>query len=480
MYLNDLINHIIPDHLHFPRIEIKGISIDSRTVCDGDIFIAIPGTQLDGHDFIPKAIKNGAVAIITNGKDVGTLPVPLIKVGNPRRVASSLAAEYYNHPSKKVNVIGITGTNGKTTTASILYSIFSTAGIKIAQMGTFGLIAEGYETKKDLTTADPITLQRQFKELLENDFTHVVMEVSSHALDQFRVAEVDFDYGVFTNLTHDHLDYHKTIDEYFHAKSKLFNMLPITSTAILNIDDEHGRLLEKECTAPILTYSQNQDSDINFEKLEISVDGIKGNIIAGDKNYSINSSLFGKFNVDNILSAVGVAYAANIDQSDIEKGITNCKNVPGRMDTFRTKSGGIVIIDYAHTPDAYEKVLSTVDEIKNPKSKVTVVFGAGGDRDNSKRPIMAQITEKYVDMSFVVPDNPRFEDIKIINDQVVSGFTTNNFEVFEERGIAVHKALSNLAENDILIILGKGREDYQEVRGEKIFYSDLKIVEEYL
>jgi UDP-N-acetylmuramoyl-L-alanyl-D-glutamate--2,6-diaminopimelate ligase len=480
MYLNELIKHIIPDHLQYPKIGINGISIDSRTVGDGDVFIAIPGTQIDGHDFIPKAIKNGAVAVITNGRDIGSLPVPQIKVGNPRRVASSIAAKYYNHPSKNIKVIGITGTNGKTTSASLIYSIFSTAGIKIAQMGTFGLIADGYETKKDLTTADPVTLQRRFSELLEDGFTHIVMEVSSHALDQYRVADVNFDMGVFTNLTQDHLDYHKTIDEYFHAKSKLFRMLPVSSTAIINIDDKYGKLLEKECAAPILTYSQEQNSDIRFEKLNITIEGISGIIKAGDKRYNINSSLFGKFNAENILSAVGVAHVANITQNDIEAGVTNCGNVPGRMDTFKTKSGGIVIIDYAHTPDAYDKVLSTVGEIKVPNSMVTVIFGAGGDRDQTKRPLMAQIAEKYSDRCFVVPDNPRFEDIKTINEQVANGFTNNNFEIFDERGIAVRKALNSLNENDILIILGKGREDYQEVRGEKIFYSDLKIVEEYL
>jgi len=480
MNLNKLVKHIIPNTVNIPDVDINGISLDSRKVEKGNVFIAIPGTQLDGHKYIQEAIKCGAVAIITNGMDVGTLSVPQIKVGNPRRVASLIAAEFYDHPSKNLTIIGITGTNGKTTTASLLYSIFSIAGLKTAQMGTFGLIAEEFETKKDLTTADPITLQRRFSELLKNDFTHVVMEVSSHALDQYRVADVDFNYGVFTNLTTEHLDYHKTIDEYFHAKSKLFKMLPITSTAIINVDDEHGQQLAKDCSSPVLTFSKNQSSDIRFNELDFSVDGISGTIQAGDLSYKINSPLLGQFNAENILSAVSVAHAANIAASDIEKGISDCTNIPGRMETFKIKTGGIVIIDFAHTPDAYEKALSTISNIKNTDARLTIIFGAGGNRDESKRPLMAHTAEQYADRCFIVPDNPRFEDIETINKQVISGFKNENYIVFDKRSDAVHKGLSELKANDILIILGKGREEYQEVRGEKIFYSDLKIIEEYL
>lgn len=477
--LHTIAQSLFPPDQKIPNVNIRGVKLNSKEVKEGDLFVAISGTKVDGHDFIHDAIESGASAIISNGRDVGEISIPQIKVANPRRAASIIAAEYYGHPSKDLTMVGITGTNGKTTTASLVHSIFKEAGIKSAQFGTLGLIAKGIEQQPTLTTPDAISLQKQFSELKDQGFTHIVMEVSSHALDQFRVADVNFNVGVFTNLTPEHLDYHGTIESYYQAKAKLFRMLDLDATAVVNAMDPNGERIANESNAPHLIFSRNNGTSIHFSQVLFSINGIKGTVVAGSNEIEIESNLIGEFNVENILAAVSVAHALGIDTKSIEAGIQNCGFIPGRVESFTLNSGATAIIDYAHTPDAYEKVLGTIKQLTPTDGHLYVVFGAGGDRDKSKRPEMARIAEMFASHCFITPDNPRSENPDTISQEVISGFTSSNYSVFSDRELGLVTAIEQAEKNDIIVVLGKGRETYQEISGKKEYYSDINIIEKY-
>ena len=476
--LDQLVKGIIPES-DVPAVPIHGITTHSARVNPGHLYIAIHGTNLDGHDFIPQAIDNGAAAIITNGRDVGQLPVPQIKVANPRRAASFTAAEYYGHPSKKMSVVGITGTNGKTTTAGLISAMLKAAGEKVAQIGTLGTIAEGYCQEKTLTTPDPIALHKVLFDLHQKGFTHIVMEASSHAIDQSRVADVDFNFTVFTNLSPEHLDYHGTMADYFQAKLKLFTALPRTATAIVNMETDYGQAIFDKCAVPVVTTALEKTGDVFFKDYQISLAGIHGTIQAGEITYTVDSLLIGKFNAENILCAIATGNAMGLTQNAIKNGLKQCASIPGRMESFALRSGATALIDYAHTPAAYDKVLSTIKDIVAEQGSLHIVFGCGGDRDRTKRAKMATSAEQFGYYCYVTPDNPRMEELAVITSDIVSGFRANEYAVFDDRGTGLRHALDRATENDVVVILGKGREDYQEINGKKIPYSDLEIINEY-
>ena len=475
--LRELIKDLHRGDIKHKDIMITGVNTNSKYISSGDLFIAIKGNNQDGHQYIDEAINNGASAIILNGKALSDLGPTFLNVKNTRRAASIISSRFYDNPSKDLTIIGITGTNGKTTTAYLLKECLTSAGFKTAQIGTTGVIAEGYKQEKTLTTPDAITIQKLLRSLVNDGFSHVIMEVSSHALHQLRVSEIHFDAAVFTNLTPEHLDYHKTMENYFKSKSRLFNLLKEKNgKAIINFDDNYGKKLIYKINCDVSSFSKTGPTKVFFSKIYDYKNKIDVIIKSNTSNYKIESNLIGEYNLENILAAVTTLDSLKINKNAIVNGIKNCKKVPGRLESFLIKTGAKVIIDYAHTPDAYDNILGTLKNILEEKNNLYLVFGAGGDRDSKKRSKMAAVAQKYCNKCFITPDNPRFDNLEKINGDIISGFTNNCYKVYDNREAGINEAVAISKPGDIIAILGKGDEEYQDIRGKLVFHSDKKII----
>ncbi|ASV66042.1 UDP-N-acetylmuramoyl-L-alanyl-D-glutamate--2,6-diaminopimelate ligase [Cytobacillus kochii] len=462
------------------NIEIQSIENDNRKVEEGSLFVCIKGYTVDGHDFAASAVEKGAVAVISE-KEL-SLKVPVIVVKSTRRALSLLSDAFYGQPSQQLHLIGVTGTNGKTTTTHIIDKILSDAGQKTGLMGTMytKIGQQKYEIKN--TTPESLTLQRTFKQMKDTGVTSAVMEVSSHSLDEGRVHGCDFDVAVFTNLTQDHLDYHHTMDEYRRAKGLLFAQLGNAyhydrpKYAVLNVDDPASYDYEKSTSAYILTYGIDRDADFRARNIEMNASGTTFELDSPIGTYSLHIQLIGKFSVYNVLASIAAAFASNISMEQIIQSVESVAGVAGRFETVDAHQDFTVIVDYSHTPDSLENALKTVQQLA--KKRIFTVVGCGGDRDRTKRPLMAQITCKHSTDAIFTSDNPRTEDPGSILKDMEAGVKNESYVSIIDRKEAIQYAVNQAEPGDCILIAGKGHETYQIIGHEHFDFDDRLVAKE--
>lgn len=458
-------------NLNLDNSNFSGLETDSRKIQENFIFIAIEGYTVDGHNFIDEAVKNGAKLIIVSKIIELKNDVSYILIENIKEQIAFIASNFYEYPQNKIKMIGITGTNGKTTSSYMIEKLLGEENC--ARFGTIEYKIGNEIIKAPNTTPEASELIKLISMAYEKKLKYVVMEVSSHALDLGRVNGICFDYAMFTNLTQDHMDYHKNMENYYQAKKKLFYKLKSKDNAVINIDDLYGKRLFNELNSEnILTYGMNNGL--------LQIKNINNNFILSYKNidYKIEPKVIGDFNIYNILGSIGIALKIGVNIEDIISKIEILKPAPGRFEPVIEGQNFHVIVDYAHTPDALENVLKTALKIK--KHKLITVFGCGGDRDATKRPLMAKIAEKYSDIIILTSDNPRTEEpLKILN-EVKDGFEKNNHFIIVDRKEAIKKAIELASKYDIVLIAGKGHEDYQILGNKKIHFDDREVAREFL
>ena len=481
MKLKDVLRKVKPlETIGSMETEITDVQIDSRKVKKGSLFIAERGTQTDGHVFIPAAVKNGAAAVVCE-----TMPEEIdgntvfVRLESTEAAAGPIATQFYGDPSRKLKLVGVTGTNGKTTIATLLYNMFRKFGYKCGLCSTVCNYIDGEAVPADHTTPDPVTLNYLLGRMADAGCQYAFMEVSSHSIAQKSIGGLVFAGGIFTNLTRDHLDYHKTFENYRDAKKAFFDGLPKTAFAITNGDDKNGMIMVQNTAATVKTYSTRSMADFRARILEMSFEGMLLEIDGRE----VSVPFVGKFNVSNLLAVYGAARMLGREAMEILTTLSTLHSVAGRFETLRSPSGYTAIVDYAHTPDALVNVLSAIHEVlkesRSLESKVITVCGAGGNRDKGKRPLMAAEAANRSDRVVITSDNPRFEDPQAIINDMTAGLTAaqrRKVVTIADRREAIKAACMMADKGDVILIAGKGHEDYQEISGVKHHFDDREEV----
>ena len=460
-------------------LSINKIEFDSRLISDGDMYIAITGVNVDGHSFISQAIQNGATCIVCEKTpDIKTDGIVYVNVKSSRKALAIISSNYFDNPSSKLNLIGVTGTNGKTTIATLLFDLYTELEIKSGLISTVKISYDNKNFQANQTTPDSLSINRFLSEMVNSNVRYCFMEVSSHGIDQNRTDGLVFKGGIFTNLTHDHLDYHESFENYRDTKKQFFDSLTNNSFALTNNDDKNGMVMLQNTIADKYTYSLNSVSDFKAKILESSFDGMLLKI----NSTEFWSKLVGKFNAYNILSVYSAASILGLPKNELLKAMSSLDAVAGRFQFYK-KNKITAIVDYAHTPDALENILKSINEIKTSENNLITVVGCGGNRDKSKRPLMGDIATNLSSKVIFTSDNPRFEDPEIIIEEMISGVRSTNSNKtisISNRKEAIKAACQFARTNDIILVAGKGHESYQEVKGVRSDFDDFEIVKELL
>lgn len=477
MKLQDLLRNVdVVEIKGEDNIDVTGIFTDSRKATEGSAFIALKGVQVDGHQYINNALSLGA-KIIIHEEDIDTSKagITYIKVKDSADAAGKIATHWYGDPSSKLKLVGVTGTNGKTTTATLLYEMFRRLGYKAGLLSTVANYVDGKEYHATHTTPDPLSLNEMLAKMVDAGCDYAFMEVSSHAIHQKRISGLKFEGGIFTNITQDHLDYHKTMEEYLKAKKMFFDNLPETAFALTNLDDKNGMVMLQNTKARKQTYSVRTLADFKAKILEKHFDGTAIEI----NGKELQVQFVGVFNVYNLLAVYGATVLLGQDSDKAMLILSTLKSVSGRFETIRSPENYTAIVDYAHTPDALTNVLEAIHEVLEGKGRVITVVGCGGNRDKTKRPIMAREAVRLSDQVILTSDNPRFEEPQAIINDMADGLNSQQMKktlLITEREQAIKTACTLAKEGDVILIAGKGHEDYQDVKGVKHHFDDREVV----